>query len=70
MPLPPRLPDRDARWGYKDKEYLFFGYKVHLIVDAKSQLPLDVKVTPANEGDSPQAKPLLKGLRTGTHKSR
>jgi len=29
-------------------------------VDAKSQLPLDVKVTPANEGDSPQAKPLLK----------
>ena len=34
---------------------------MHLIADAKSQLPLDVKVTPANEGDSPQAKPLLKG---------
>jgi len=32
-------------------------------VDAKSQLPLDVKVTPANEGDSPQAKPLLKGAK-------
>lgn len=40
---------------------MFFGYKVHLIVDAKSQLPLDVKVTPANSSDSPQAKPLLKG---------
>jgi hypothetical protein len=52
--------DCDAQWGYKNKEYVFFGYKVHLIVDAKSQLPLDVKVTPANESDSPQAKPLLK----------
>jgi transposase len=55
--------DRDARWGYKDKEYVFFGYKVHLIVDAKSQLPLDVRVTSANEGDSPQAKRLLKGAK-------
>jgi len=55
--------DPDARWGAKSKDYLFFGYKVHLIVNAKSQLPLDVKVTPANEGDSPQAKPLLKGAK-------
>jgi len=55
--------DPDARWGAKSKDYIFFGYKVHLIVDAKSQLPLDVKVTPANEGDSPQAKPLLKGAK-------
>jgi transposase len=53
--------DPDARWGAKSKDYIFFGYKVHLIVDAKSQLPLDVKVTPGGEGDSPQAKPLLKG---------
>lgn len=55
--------DPDARWGYKDKDYAFFGYKVHLVVDAKSQLPLDVKVTPANEGDAPQAKPLLRGAK-------
>lgn len=55
--------DPDAHWGYKSKNYIFFGYKVHLIVDAKSQLPLDIKVTPANEGDSPQAKPLLKGVK-------
>jgi len=55
--------DHDAQWGAKSKDYIFFGYKVHLIVDAKSQLPLDVRVTPANEGDSPQAKPLLKGAR-------
>ncbi len=55
--------DHDAQWGAKSKDYFFFGYKVHLIVDAKSQLPLDVRVTPANEGDSPQAKPLLKGAK-------
>jgi transposase len=55
--------DPDAQWGAKSKDYIFFGYKVHLIVDAKSQLPLDVKVTPANQGDSPQAKPLLKGAK-------
>ena len=55
--------DHDAQWGAKSKDYIFFGYKVHLIVDAKSQLPLDVRVTPANEGDSPQAKPLLKGAK-------
>ena len=54
--------DHDARWGAKSS-YTLFGYKVHLIVDAKSQLPLDVKVTPGNEGDSPQAKPLLKGVK-------
>jgi len=55
--------DPDARWGAKSKDYIFFGYKVHLIVDAKSQLPLDVKVTPGSEGDSPQAKPLLMGAK-------
>ncbi len=55
--------DPDASWRYKSKEYIFFGYKAHLIVDAKSQLPLDVKVTPGGEADSPQAKLLLKGAK-------
>jgi transposase len=60
---PRKYSDADAQWGYKTKEYAFFGYKVHLIVDAKSQLPLEVIVTPANESDSPYAIPLLKGAR-------
>ena len=60
---PKSYSDTDAQWGAKSKDYLFFGYKVHLIVDAKSQLPLEVKVTPGNEADSPQAKPLLKGAK-------
>ena len=58
---PRSYSDTAAQWGAKSKDYFFFGYKVHLIVDAKSQLPLEVKVTPGNEPDSPQAIPLLKG---------
>ena len=58
-----KYSDSDAKWGHKTKEYTFFGYKVHLIVDAKSQLPLDVIVTAANESDSPYANPLLKGAK-------
>ncbi len=60
---PKSYSDTDAQWGAKSKDYLFFGYKVHLIVDAKSQLPLEVRVTPGNEADSPHAKPLLQGAK-------
>ena len=60
---PRTFSDIDAAWGAKSKEYFFFGYKVHLIVDAQSQLPLEVKVTPGDQADSPQAKPLLKGAK-------
>jgi transposase len=60
---PRQYSDTDASWGHNTKEYAFFGYKVHLIVDAKSQLPLDVMVTPGNEADSIYADPLLKGVQ-------
>jgi len=60
---PRSYSDADAAWGAKSKDYFFFGYKVHLIVDAASQLPLEVKVTPGNAPDSPQAIPLLKGAQ-------
>jgi hypothetical protein len=60
---PRSFSDTDATWGAKSKDYFFFGYKVHLIVDATSQLPLEVKVTPGDQADSPQVKPLLKGAR-------
>jgi transposase len=60
---PHSYSDADATWGAKSKDYFFFGYKVHLLVDATSQLPLEVKVTPGHESDSLQAKPLLKGVR-------
>lgn len=60
---PKEYSDPDAGWGHETEAYSFFGYKVRLIVDAKSQLPLDVKLTPGNEPDPPQAKPLLKGAK-------
>ncbi len=56
--------DKEARWGHrtpsrkeqlmqaggKEKE-LFFGYKLHAIVDAETEMPIAVKVMPANTND-------------------
>lgn len=58
-----KYSDSDARWGAKNKDYFFFGYKVHLMVDIKSQLPLEVIVTSGEKADSPLAKPVFKGAR-------
>ncbi len=66
--------DSDAHWGAKGasqhtpKEaakrngrdlYWWFGYKLHLVVDALYELPVSFVVTPANESDTNQMKPLL-----------
>jgi IS5 family transposase/transposase len=40
--------------------YRWFGYKLHLVVDAIYELPVSFMVTPANESDTKQMKPLLK----------
>ncbi len=68
--------DPDARWGVKEAKsgsekpisakgrerelYRWFGYKLHLCVDALYELPIAFMVTPANESDTTQMKPLLK----------
>lgn len=44
------------------KTYWFFGYRVHLIVDAKHELPLLFKVTPASNGEPTEAKALLQKM--------
>jgi len=44
--------DPDAKWGYSPTTEWVFGYKVHLAVDAESELPLAFIVTPANVYDS------------------
>jgi len=62
--------DPDAKWGVKEAKtgspkgkekelYRWFGYKLHLIVDALYELPIAFTVTPANENDTTQMKPLL-----------
>lgn len=60
---PKKQSDPDARWGCKHEDYYFFGYKIHLVVDTETQLPIDAVVTPGNKADSPYAKPLIKGVK-------
>ncbi|MBI4294669.1 MAG: transposase [Chloroflexi bacterium] len=52
--------DKGEKKGKKRDLYWWFGYKLHLVVDAIYELPVSFVVTPANESDTKQMKPLLK----------
>jgi hypothetical protein len=66
--------DTDADWGTKtykgvredgsvwEKVKRWFGYKVHLVVDADYELPLAYTVTRASANDSPELPKLLQHL--------
>ncbi len=68
--------DLDADYGKKDyrgqrddgtiwsKVTTWFGYKIHLIVDAPYELPVAWTVTKASTADITEAAPLLKQLQT------
>ena len=56
-----KYSDPDARWGHKTQTYSFFGYKVHLIVDTQSQLPIEAIVTSGEMPDNTQAADLIDG---------
>lgn len=46
--------------GSKNKDlYYWFGYKIHLLIDAIYELPISFEITPANETDTKQLKTLL-----------
>jgi len=60
---PEHKSDPDATWGHKTETYSFYGYKVHLIVDTKSQLPVSIEVTPGNEADSSSLPSLVNQLK-------
>ena len=55
--------DKDAGWGFKKNsagdEYKWLGYKMHLVADARHEIPLLPIVSPANVNDSPMMIPLL-----------
>ncbi len=53
------LSDFEARVGRDGKTY-GLGYKLHLAVDAKSELPLAVIVAPANDNEKKHASALFK----------
>ena len=61
------LTDSDADWGVKKniarQDYIWFGYKVHIVADATYEIPLLLIVTPANASDSPVMIPLLEKHR-------
>ena len=39
--------------------YYWFGYKLHLLIDALYELPITFELTPANEADTTHMKPLI-----------
>ena len=53
---PVSFEDPDARWGHKNKEKIFLGYKVHEAIDPDSRIITAVDVLPGNADES---------LRTG-----
>lgn len=67
--------DPDAHWGAKKKGsqgeskkqdvYYWFGYKLHLVVDAVYELPMSFLLTPANESDTKQMETLLQKAVNG-----
>lgn len=64
-----RLADdgTQANWGAKldtnGNQHAWFGYKLHLAVDTASELPIAIKVTPANRNDATQAIPLMDEIK-------
>ncbi|MFW6230373.1 MAG: transposase [Halanaerobium sp.] len=68
-----RRRDLDADYGKKkyiyekdgttyEKNKYWFGYKLHLIVDSKYELPINFEVTPASRGEAPKAHDLIEKL--------
>jgi len=50
--------------------YYWFGYKLHLVIDALYELPLAFILTPANEADTTYLKPLLQKAKVDQEKTR
>jgi len=67
--------DTDASWGKKiyrgkredgtlwEKVVNWFGYKIHLLVDTKYEMPIGYRVTRASASDCPELLPLVEALR-------
>lgn len=57
--------DKQAGWGWDhiNKCYIY-GYKIHVIVDTRTELPLAIHLTKANVHDSQAFKPLYQQVRS------
>jgi IS5 family transposase len=52
--------DKEGKQAKQRDLYYWFGYKLHLVVDAVYELPVSFMLTPANESDTKQMGELLK----------
>lgn len=68
-PLRMRYSDPDAAWGHRSatstvgKGGGFYGYKIHVMVCAKTELPLTWTVEPGSAADLPNFEPLVRAAR-------
>lgn len=57
----------NPNWGMKrdtnGNNIRWFGWKVHAVCDSKSELPLDIIITPASNHDGTLAMPLIESLK-------
>lgn len=51
--------DKDASFGHKSKNKVFYGYKAHVLCDADSELPVTLLVSTGKDHDAKHAVPLL-----------
>jgi len=64
-----KIPKDDVspNWGKKKdtdgNDHKWYGWKLHILADCKSELPLSIIMTPANMNDSTQAIPLMKQFK-------
>jgi len=59
-PLEAFRSNSDAEWGFKARNKPFFGYKISIISDFKAELPIEVRISPANRHENEVFKPLVK----------
>jgi hypothetical protein len=59
------LDDKQADWGWDHiNEINVYGYKIHVLVDVKKELPVAVTFTKANAHDSTQFIPLYQQMKS------
>ncbi|MDD3645304.1 MAG: transposase [Bacteroidales bacterium] len=64
----------NAAWGAKldtfGNKITWFGYKIHLTVDTKSEIPIALNVTPAHVNDGDMGPVLIEQVKTRLHETK
>lgn len=65
IPVETESGEVESRKGKKRDVYYWFGYKLHLLIDAVHELPVGFTVTPGNLSDTQQMPVLLEKAKLG-----